>query len=676
MPFQPDSLLHDRYRIISELGRGGMGAVYKGHDENLGVDVAIKENMFVSPESERQFKREASLLASLRHAHLPRVTDHFVISGQGQYLVMDFIPGEDAKTRLDTNGGPLPEKSVVRWGREILDALNYLHSRPQPVLHRDIKPGNIKITPEGKAVLVDFGLAKIHDSSQSTTVGAKAFTPGFAPPEQYGLGRTDPRTDIYSLGATLYTLLTGQMPVESLDRAMGQKQLTPLRQLNPSVSTRTAEAIERALGVKPEERFTTAADFAAALPPLDDQTVAARPDVTVKKEEPKPAPTPVPTPAAAGGGSRRVPIIIGGFLVLAVAGLGVGLWAMGFLGGGVTPTAPPTTSPATAVVAAATFTPEPPRATDTPALTGTVAPTDAPTPTPTVEPTITPTLGPQTTPRGGGFGQIAFVSERVNQVPQIFVVDVAAPEASQKQITTFPDGACQPAWSPDGSKILFVSPCSGKEEQYPNATIYIINSDGSGNAEPLIARIGGVFDPDWSVTGIAFTALENRRPQIFLASPDGASETRLSDTVSGDSQPSWAPDGERLAFVNTSRSGRATIYWMTKEGQFSGSNPDQVTRDIAAGSPAWSPNGQLIAFVSGQQIQVVPWDKFGFEVNPLTSGVPNNDDPAWSPDSRWIAFQSWREGGNRDLWIMTANGGQPTRLTTDPAWDYQPAWRP
>ena len=266
MPLQPNSLLRDRYRIVSELGHGGMGAVYRGSDENLGVGVAIKENLFVSPESERQFRREASLLASLRHPHLPRVTDHFVIAEQGQYLVMDFVPGEDAKTVLDRHGGSLAERDVVQWGREILEALIYLHTRPQPVLHRDIKPGNIKITPDGRAVLVDFGLAKVHDTNQSTTVGAKAYTPGFAPPEQYGLGRTDPRTDIYALGATLYNLLTQQMPADSLERAMGQKTLVPIRELNAAVSPRTAQAIERALGVKPEERFTTAADFLAALP--------------------------------------------------------------------------------------------------------------------------------------------------------------------------------------------------------------------------------------------------------------------------------------------------------------------------------------------------------------------------------------------------------------------------
>ncbi|MBI4772322.1 MAG: serine/threonine protein kinase, partial [Chloroflexi bacterium] len=265
MTLELDSLLRDRYRVREELGHGGMGAVYRALDENLGVEVAIKENLFSTPEAERQFKREATLLASLRHPHLPRVTDHFVIPGQGQYLVMDFIPGEDAKQRLDRAQGPLPEADVIRWAREILDALNFLHSRQPPIVHRDIKPGNLKITPDGRAVLVDFGLAKIHDTSRSTTVGAKSLTPGFAPPEQYGLGRTDPRTDIYSLGATLYTLLTHHVPADSLERAMGQQKLIPIRDLSPRVSPQVAEFIEHALAVKPEERLADAAEFSAAL---------------------------------------------------------------------------------------------------------------------------------------------------------------------------------------------------------------------------------------------------------------------------------------------------------------------------------------------------------------------------------------------------------------------------
>ena len=208
-----------------------MGAVYRAHDDNLDVEVAVKENFFVSDESARQFQREAHLLFELRHPGLPRVIDHFVVEDQGQYLVMDFIDGDDADQMLKKNDGPIDEQTVVRWGMQILEALKYLHARNPPVIHRDIKPFNIKITPSGRAMLVDFGLAKEYDPTKSTTVGAKAYTPGFAPPEQYGQGRTDPRTDIYAFGATLYNLLTNKVPSDGLQRAMGQAKLIPVRDL-------------------------------------------------------------------------------------------------------------------------------------------------------------------------------------------------------------------------------------------------------------------------------------------------------------------------------------------------------------------------------------------------------------------------------------------------------------
>ncbi len=264
MPLKPGSVLHNRYRIEGILGQGGMGAVYRASDVNLGVPVAVKENLFTTEEYARQFRREATILASLRHPNLPRVTDHFVIEGQGQYLVMDFVEGSDLRQRLESSG-PVGEQEAIPWFLDICDALIYLHNRPTPIIHRDIKPGNIKITPDNRAVLVTSGLAKFAEGHGDTTTGAKAMTPGFSPPEQYGTGRTDPRTDIYSLGATLYAALTATVPEDALERAMGRTQLTPVRKRNPSVSNSTARAVEKALSIRPEERYQSASELAAAL---------------------------------------------------------------------------------------------------------------------------------------------------------------------------------------------------------------------------------------------------------------------------------------------------------------------------------------------------------------------------------------------------------------------------
>src|SRR5512140_2505088 len=258
------TLLHKRYRIVEILGQGGMGSVYRAVDENLGVDVAVKENLFASDEYARQFRLEAVLLANLRHPHLPRVTDHFVIDNQGQYLIMDYIEGEDLRQRMERLGS-VSEQEALLIGVAMCDALEYLHTRKPSVIHRDVKPGNVRIAPDGHIYLVDFGLAKLVKGSQATTTGARAMTPGYSPPEQYGTARTDPRTDIYSLGATLYAALTGMIPEDGLARAMDNAQLTPLRKRNPKVSKRLAAAIERAMAVDPADRFQNGEEFKKAL---------------------------------------------------------------------------------------------------------------------------------------------------------------------------------------------------------------------------------------------------------------------------------------------------------------------------------------------------------------------------------------------------------------------------
>ena len=264
MTLENDILLRNRYRILGILGRGGMGAVYQAVDESLGVNVAVKENLIDDQVSLRQFKREATVLAKLRHPNLPRVTDHFVIEGQGQYLVMDFVQGEDLKERLEREG-KIPEREVILVGVAICDALIYLHNMDSPVIHRDIKPGNIKITPTGEVFLVDFGLMKVVHDSQATTSGAQGLTPGFSPPEQYGTGRTDGRSDIYSLGATLYIAMTGTAPEDGLAVAINQTKLTKVRARNPKTSRQLAAVIEKALSIQAEDRYQIAYEFKQAL---------------------------------------------------------------------------------------------------------------------------------------------------------------------------------------------------------------------------------------------------------------------------------------------------------------------------------------------------------------------------------------------------------------------------
>jgi WD40 repeat protein/serine/threonine protein kinase len=262
MALKPGAVLKDRYRIEGQLGKGGMGAVYLAYDQTLELPVAVKENLSPSPEAERQFRREAILLAGLRHSNLPRVSNHFII-GDRQYLVMDYVSGEDLHERAQQNPPTVDE--VLLWADSVCDALSYLHTCDPPVIHRDIKPSNIKLQPDGTVMLVDFGIAKEFDLGTTTTTGARGLTPGFSPPEQYGLRRTDARSDQYSLAATLYDLLTGQRPTDSFERLFRKKPITPVRELNPTAPAGLEIAIHRAMELEPDDRFPDIVSFRDAL---------------------------------------------------------------------------------------------------------------------------------------------------------------------------------------------------------------------------------------------------------------------------------------------------------------------------------------------------------------------------------------------------------------------------
>jgi len=274
-PLAPGTVLKERYRITELVGEGGMGAVYRADDLLLeGRACAIKEirpDLGTDPVSARQareqFYREASVLARLDHPNLPKVSDYFSEAGR-EYLVMDYVAGKDLRQLLEEalmQGHPLPEEQVLRWAEQLCDALEYLHSQDPPVLHRDIKPGNIKLTPAGTIKLVDFGLVKLMlpDDNRTITVLQGRGTVQYTPLEQYGgdTGHTDPRSDIYSLGATLYHLLTGKPPVDAKQRFLKPGILPSVRDLNPAVSERTNRAIMHALEMHPDQRPPTVAAF-------------------------------------------------------------------------------------------------------------------------------------------------------------------------------------------------------------------------------------------------------------------------------------------------------------------------------------------------------------------------------------------------------------------------------
>jgi serine/threonine protein kinase len=287
---QPGTVLRDRYEIAGLIGQGGMGAVYKAADLRLpGRLCALKETWpppGISPEalaeSRQQFLREASTLARLDHPNLPKVSDYFnlapsdpVSGGQDldrDYLVMDYVPGSDLQQLVQQahrESGFLDERQVLGWMAQLCDALAYLHSQEPPVLHRDVKPANVKLTPEGRIKLVDFGLVKPLDPDDPNTltglrgIGSLPYTPI----EQYAgdLGHTDTRGDLYGLGATLYHLLTGRPPASAQDRFLDPQALPMPRQVNPAISPAVEEAIMAALALHPNDRPPSVAAWAKML---------------------------------------------------------------------------------------------------------------------------------------------------------------------------------------------------------------------------------------------------------------------------------------------------------------------------------------------------------------------------------------------------------------------------
>ncbi len=721
MTLETGSLLNNRYRIVEVLGQGGMAAVYKAIDENLGVEVAVKENLFTTDEYARQFRLEATILASLRQQNLPRVSDHFVIEPLGQYLVMDFIEGEDLRQRLDRLGS-LPEQEVIIIGVAICDAISYMHTRQPMILHRDIKPGNVRITPSGHIFLVDFGLAKVVEGRETTRTGARAMTPGYSPPEQYGMARTDGRSDIYSLGATLYCGLTNTLPEDGLDRAMNRCTLTPIQKHNPKVSDNVARIIEKCLAVHPEDRYQSADELRYDL--MEARSVSRRklplelvlqpPPLTIHDQLPRTSSRTVGEEAAFHGDGRgkkirsstmpigqapgeieldqaasKKPRSLSSWLILVLLPIlaisGIATYAIrpnlvkqvvGYIVPGyaqiATATLPVPTTQTIPIIAISSKTPTPSN-TPMPTYTQTAAPTSTPTSSPT--PTITMT--PEPTPLGGP-SQIAFVTNRTGAM-EIWLMN--SDGSGLRKVTDIAEGACQPRWSPDGMKIVFVSPCTRNQSSYPGASLFIINYDGTGMI-PLPSAPGGDYDPSWSPDGsrIAFTSLRNGGvPGIFVIDLQSYNvESLVEDETKAISQPAWSPDGKEIAYINSDN----RVWVMDVQGKNRHSLTVGGEDYLVSNSPAWSPDGSVVVYTSSVYSDTsgttVLWAVPYSESGAIAVKVPNSllvTDVSYSVDGYWLLFTSWYSG-NHEICIMRPNGVDRHAVLENPAYDFDPVWRP
>lgn len=300
--------LQDRYEVVDRIGNGAMGAVYKAHDKRLDVLVALKQSIIVGGEASDAFYAEARRLASLKYDTFPKVTDFFIDEKYGYLLVMEYVPGDDLSKVLESQHRPSTEQ-IVRWFEQLLEALHYLHTQEPPIIHKDIKPANIKRTPQDKVLLLDFGLSKggivPAEEEEKSLLG---YTPAFAPLEQRNRKGTDAQSDLYSLCATFYYLLSWQRPKNARlrDECVQAKQpdpLQPLSELNPELRPVIASLVMEGLQLERDKRPASAMAMLSALRRAY-AGVADAPSPPQDSEETRP-PTPPRPPGPIGHHPRR-----------------------------------------------------------------------------------------------------------------------------------------------------------------------------------------------------------------------------------------------------------------------------------------------------------------------------------------------------------------------------------
>ncbi|MEW5868793.1 MAG: bifunctional serine/threonine-protein kinase/formylglycine-generating enzyme family protein [Chloroflexota bacterium] len=358
MTLSQGQILNERYRIAKLLGQNEFGAVYRAWDLNADGPCALEE-VFDTEAARLHFARQAPRLLALQHPGLPRVYDAFSLPGQGLYLAMNFVDGEDLQTAFERADGPLPPEQVLAWIEQVCDALAYLHAQQPPMIHGSLKPASIRITPSGGAMLVGFGTLAVFDDQTKSIPIPQAVVPGFSAPEQYSKGGMEPRSDVYALGAILYTLLSGKrLPESAMIKGKDVPPPRPLHEVNLGISPALSAVVERAIQIEPGRRFANAAELKQA---LGQAQVGSAP-----------APAAAPRKRSAGC-SWAVALVVVGVLLLAAI-IGGGWLAYPYIMERLaTPTPTPTATATHTPVPTNTPTPVTPTATFTPAVTPTPA---------------------------------------------------------------------------------------------------------------------------------------------------------------------------------------------------------------------------------------------------------------------------------------------------------------
>ncbi len=620
-----------RYHLLEPLGEGGMATVYRGFDTRLERPVAIKvirTDYDRDPAFLKRFEREARALAQLNHPNIVKVLDVGDQDGV-PYVVMEFLGGGTLKART---GRPLAPFEAARLLLPIARALAYAHDLG--IVHRDVKPANILLTERGEPSLSDFGIAKIlerKETTELTATGMGVGTPDYMAPEQWQ-GNASPQSDIYALGVVLYELLTGRRPyIADTPIAVLLKHINdPLpdpRQFAPDLPDVVQQVLVKALAKKPEDRYTSMAEFAAALERVSHSEQARRPHLH---------------PLAGIG------LAVGG---VAVAGLiCVGAAAAALLNRqGTQPTPAAAHTPTTVALA--------PPTTTAATLTRTPLP-------PTPEPALTPTEAP--IEQAVAAGQVVYYSARDGN-HEIYAM--AADGSGQINLTWNLAADWLPAYSPDGAHIAFVSDRDGDVE------IYIMDADGRA---PTRLTIDPANDeaPSFAPDGgrIAFQSNRGGTIQIYVMNLDGTDVRQLTADTADSGLPKWSPDGSRIAF-QSKRDGDWDVYVMNADG----SNVRNLTNNIYVDvAPDWSPDGTRIVFSSNRDAdhyEIYTMTAEGHEAYRVTHGTANSWTPAWSADGVFLYYAT-KIGDTYEIARVRPDGTDTQRLTQNNGHDQAPDSQP
>ncbi len=725
------------YRITSYIARGGMGVVYKGEQESLSRPVAIKllYPHLSSDESFRErFSREARAAAQLTHPNIVRVID-FGRHNDSHYMVLDYIEGESLReylSRLHQDGLVLRTDRLVKILREVAMALGYAHD--QGFVHRDVKPGNILLTRDGRALLTDFGVVKSTHLSQLTNAGAVIGTPEYVAPEQsLDAAAIGPAADQYSLGIVAYEMLTGRVPFQGQTPTamlrMHMSEPPPPPTLFAGWLPPAAEAVVlQALAKQPQDRHPSVTAFvdrleeallqqpAPASTPAPWQTRAGEAattgaatvgafDASYAAMTPgnQPPPPPPVTPATtdgggSGSGRRWLASGLAGLFLLLLLGCSIGGYFVFLRDDDDDDLAAATATSSVGIGGPAEteqIAAESPIASDP---TATVPEPVEPTATDVVEEPTEPEATEEETeeatateeeasptPQESCTEFILFATHRGEvHDSQIYIMNVDG--SNQRQLTFARGHSWGPRVSPDGSMFVFSSVAPGEHSDH-SATGG--GTHGSGNHQIYLSAIdGGSIDNltvgstawnnawAWSPDGslITFTSDRHGNWELYTMSPDGSGIVRLTNTPENEGWPSWTPDG-RFIVYSSDETGTSEVYIMNNDG----TNRRQLTDlpDRFNTYPFVSPDGTKIVFSSQvtavNEGEIYVMDIDGSNMTRLTSTAALNYAPSWSPDGSKIVFVSDRDG-NDNIWVMNADGSNQTRLTTEPGEDTTPDW--